>query len=231
MSLIRFEGVSKRYRMGEVQVEALRGVNFSVEQGELVALWGPSGSGKSTLCHLMGLIDRCDAGRFWFDGEESEQLGERRRSELRNRRIGFIFQNFNLFPVLTALENVMFPLQLRGNPGASARRQAADLLVSLGLGAQLDRRPDRLSGGQRQRVAIARALIGDPLLVIADEPTANLDSVTAREIIDLMRDLNRQRGTTFVFATHDQRLLDRVDRRVQLRDGSIVDDLRSAGEG
>jgi putative ABC transport system ATP-binding protein len=226
MSLVRLEGVSKQYPMGDGLVQALRGVDFAVEQGELVALWGPSGSGKSTLCHLLGLIDSCDGGRLWFNGVAGESLGEAARSDLRSRHIGFIFQSFNLFPVLTAVENVMFPLQLRGIPGAMARSRAAALLETLGLGAQLDRRPDRLSGGQRQRVAIARALVGDPLLVIADEPTANLDSVTAREIIDLMRDLNRQRGATFVFATHDQRLLDRVGRRVQLRDGVIVEDCR-----
>jgi putative ABC transport system ATP-binding protein len=232
MSLIQLDGIEKTYRLGERRVPALRGLNLRIDAGELLAVWGPSGSGKSTLCNLIGLLDTPTAGTVAFEGRATSGLGDDLRADLRGRRMGFIFQGFNLIPVLTAIENVMLPLQIGSAPSPDARTRAAALLADLGLGGHLDHRPDRLSGGQQQRVAIARALITRPALVIADEPTANLDTETAMEIIARLRTANRESGTTLLISTHDQRLLDRVDRRVLLRDGRIVEDARSApGEG
>jgi putative ABC transport system ATP-binding protein len=195
----------------------------------MVAVWGPSGSGKSTLCNLLGLIDSPSAGRVLFRGADVATMSDDRRSQFRNRHIGFVFQSFNLLPVLTALENVMLPLQVGGVPTRSARQRALQLLEAVGLGDHLRHRPARLSGGQQQRVAIARALAAEPELVIADEPTANLDTATAYAILDLLRESHRTLGTSFVFATHDQRLLDRAERLVQLHDGQLVEDLRRSG--
>jgi putative ABC transport system ATP-binding protein len=188
-----------------------------------VAVWGPSGSGKTSLLNIMGLIDAPTFGHLSVAGQEVDGLAEAALAEIRNRRIGFVFQNFNLLPVLGALENVMLPLQIRGVNEKEARRRAAARLERVGLGGLMDRRPDKMSGGQRQRVAIARALICEPSLVLADEPTANLDSETALRIIGLMRELCERESVTFVFATHDTRLLDSVDRRVRLEDGRVAD--------
>ena len=210
--------------MGVSRIPALRGIDLAVAQGEFVAVWGPSGSGKSTLCNLVGTLDAPTAGRVLLRGCVVTELGEDARADFRSRNLGFIFQNFNLIPVLTALENVMLPLQIPGMPAAEARERAAAQLARLGLGGHLAHRPDKLSGGQQQRVAIARALATEPSLVVADEPTANLDSDTALEIIDMLRAINRERGTTFLISTHDQRLLGRVDRRILLRDGVIAED-------
>lgn len=224
MSLITLAQVCKDYGAGETRVPALRGVNFSIDSGEFVAVWGPSGSGKSTLCNLIGLLDSATSGTVCLDEQDVTVFSDNRRSELRNRTIGFIFQSFNLIPVLSALENVMLPLHIQGEGTAQARLKAMQRLSDLGLEAYSRRRPHQLSGGQQQRVAIARALITDPRIVIADEPTANLDSDTALTIIDLMRHLNQQSGTTFLFSTHDQRLLTRVRRRILLRDGMVAED-------
>ena len=216
MPLIALENVTRTYQLGATTVRALRGIDLSIEAGEFVALWGPSGSGKSTLCHLMGLVDIPTTGRVQINGRDAAGLSDDLRSEHRNRSVGFIFQQFNLLPVLSALENVMLPLSIRGAGGNAMRRDAAAILDEVGLGDCLHQRPDQLSGGQRQRVAIARALVTAPPVVIADEPTANLDSENARRIVDLMRTLQSSRGTTFLFATHDQRLLERVSRRIRL---------------
>jgi putative ABC transport system ATP-binding protein len=224
MSLIALQQVHKYYRMGQNQIAALQDVNLEIAAGEFVAVWGPSGSGKSTLCNLVGLLDNPSLGEVFLNGKAVSGLDDDRLSELRNSSIGFVFQNFNLIPVLTALENVMLPLQVRGQPSKEAASRAFELLDELELSEHVRHRPDKLSGGQQQRVAIARALITDPAIVIADEPTANLDSITAVKIITLMRKLNERRGTTFLFSTHDQRLLDRVSRHVLLRDGSVAQD-------
>jgi putative ABC transport system ATP-binding protein len=224
MSLIELAGVSRTYSLGKATIPALRGVDLRIGSGEFVAIWGPSGSGKSTLCNLIGAIDIPTAGRLVINSKDISLLSDSQLSEHRNRSLGFVFQNFNLVPVLSAEENVALPLVLRGETRRSAGRKAADLLTFLGLGQHIKHRPDTLSGGQRQRVAIARALVTEPPLVIADEPTANLDSETARSIVDLMRDINERRGTTFIFATHDQRLLARVRRQIELRDGIIAED-------
>ncbi len=224
MALVELRGVTKIYRLGETRVQALRGVDLAVEPGEFVAVWGPSGSGKTSLLNLIGVLDEPTEGSVSVMGREVAGLSENAKADLRNRHIGFIFQNFNLVPVLTALENVMLPLQIRGESSRSAREQAMRRLEEVGLADFAHHRPDKMSGGQRQRVAIARALVTEPGIVIADEPTANLDSETSQRIIQLMRALNDAEGTTFIFSTHDPRLLDQVKRLVRLEDGRIVED-------
>ncbi len=224
MALVELRGVTKVYRLGETRVQALRGVDLAVEPGEFVAVWGPSGSGKTSLLNLIGVLDEPTEGSVSVMGREVAGLSENAKADLRNRHIGFIFQNFNLVPVLTALENVMLPLQIRGESSRSAREQAMRRLEEVGLADFAHHRPDKMSGGQRQRVAIARALVTEPGIVIADEPTANLDSETSQRIIQLMRALNDAEGTTFIFSTHDPRLLDQVKRLVRLEDGRIVED-------
>ena len=224
MSLIHLDSVWKQYQLGETQVAALKGVNLNIDKGEFVAVWGPSGSGKSTLCNLIGEVDLPTSGTITINGRNIQELTDDERSDHRNVSVGFVFQKFNLLQVLTALENVMLPLNLRGGSEAEARDRAVSILNEMGLSAFMDQRPDKLSGGQQQRVAIARALVTNPPLVIADEPTANLDSENANKIVDLMREFNRTKGTTFIFSTHDQRLLDRVKRQVRLQDGVIVED-------
>ncbi len=225
-SIIRLTDVSRSFALGHTAVHALKDISVEIGQGEMVAIWGPSGSGKSTLLNMVGLIDRPDAGKVVFDGVDVRSLSDDALSDCRSRKIGFVFQNFNLIPVMSALENVMLPLQLQGMPDAAARMNATNWLERVGLGALMKMRPDRLSGGQRQRVAIARALVIAPALVIADEPTANLDSENSRSVIDLMHQMNKETGVTFVFSTHDQRLLDRVPRHVLLKDGMLAGDSR-----
>jgi len=222
MALIETKDIKKDYRLGETVVHALRGIDLTVDRGEFVAVWGPSGSGKTTLLNLIGAIDEPSAGQLFIDGQEIALLSDNKRTELRNRSIGFIFQEFNLIPVLSALENVMLPLQIKGDSSPEARKKALYHLDEVELSDFVHHRPDKMSGGQQQRVAIARALVTDPSLVIADEPTANLDSDTSRKIIGLMRDLNEKGETTFIFSTHDQRLLDQVGRLVRLEDGRIL---------
>lgn len=223
MALIEMEKIKKDYFLGETVVHALQGIDLLIDKGEFVAIWGPSGSGKTTLLNLIGAIDEPSAGNMRIAGLQVGSLSDNQKSELRNNAIGFIFQSFNLVPVLSALENVMLPLQIKGSSSGEATTRAIRRLEDVGLSEWIHHRPFKMSGGQQQRVAIARALVNDPSLVIADEPTANLDSETARLIIDLLRELNEKEGTTFIFSTHDQRLLDRVRRLVRLEDGRIVD--------
>ena len=222
MSLIEMKGIKKDYFLGETTVHALKGIDLTIESGEFVAVWGPSGSGKTTLLNLIGAIDEPTQGHLLIKNNELALLSDDQRTELRNRFIGFIFQNFNLVPILSALENVMLPLQFSGQSMRGAQEKALKCLEDVALADFINHRPDKLSGGQRQRVAIARALVTNPSLVIADEPTANLDSETSRRIIGLMRDLNEKEKTTFIFSTHDKRLLDRVDRLIRLEDGKIL---------
>lgn len=213
--------IKKDYHLGETVVHALRGIDLEIDKGEFIGIWGPSGSGKTTLLNLIGAIDEPTEGRISIRNTDIHSLSDNRRSELRNQTIGFIFQSFNLVPVLSALENVMLPLQIRGVSSREAKTKALDRLAEVGLSELINNRPFKMSGGQQQRVAIARALATDPSLVIADEPTANLDSETARTIITLMRELNEKNNTTFLFSTHDQRLLDRVKRLIRIEDGQI----------
>lgn len=224
MALIEMDNIKKDYHLGETVVAALKGVDLRIDTGEFAAIWGPSGSGKTTLLNLIGAIDEPSSGRLCLGGQEVARLPDDKRTELRNRTIGFVFQGFNLVPVLSALENVMLPLQIKGVAARTARIKAIERLRAVGLSDFLDHRPDKMSGGQQQRVAIARALICEPSIVIADEPTANLDSKTAKNIIGLMRTLNRTEATTFIFSTHDQRLLKQVARLVRLEDGRIIGD-------
>ncbi len=219
--LISLKAVSKHYQLGNIVVPALRDVDLDVERGAFTALWGPSGSGKSSLLNLIGLVDMPSSGSVWLEGHDTAGLDDAARAGLRNRAIGFVFQGFNLIPVLSALENVMLPLNIRGSARKAARLAAERRLDEVGLASFAHHRPDQLSGGQRQRVAIARALVTDPLIVIADEPTANLDAHTGHQVISLMRELNQQQGVTFLFSTHDPRLIDAVDGLIRLADGQI----------
>jgi len=222
MNILEFQNVKKNYWLGETTVQALQGVDLAVQQGEFIAVLGSSGSGKTTLLNLGGAIDDPTEGKVIIGGRDVSRLSDNRKAELRNRTIGYVFQNFNLISVLTALENVMLALQIRGGRASVIRAEAAQRLDEVGLADFMKHRPDKLSGGQRQRVAIARALITKPSLIFADEPTANLDHHTAQSIIDLMKDLNEKEKVTFIFSTHDQRLIDRVKRVVRLEDGKIV---------
>ena len=222
--LIELNGVRRRYDLGGTTVEALRGVSLRIHKGEFVAVWGPSGSGKSTLMNILGLVDAPTDGEMVLGGTPIGRLSDNQLTDLRSRKIGFVFQNFNLIPVLTALENVTVPLQIQGVGAAQAQARAAQALKEVGLEKHLHSRPDKMSGGQRQRVAIARALVTEPSLVIADEPTANLDSENSYMVVELMRELNRSKHVTFIFTTHDQRLLDLVDRKILLKDGQLHKD-------
>jgi putative ABC transport system ATP-binding protein len=220
-ALFELSNIHRRFHLGETIVPALRGVDLTIARGESVAIWGPSGSGKSTLLNLLGLIDAPDEGTLRFNGEDVHSLGDDALTDCRSRKIGFVFQSFNLVPVLTALENIELPLQIQGVAGGEGRKRAREWLARVGLEAFAHHRPDKLSGGQRQRVAIARALVIDPVLVLADEPTANLDSGNSRAVIDLLQKMNAETGVTCVFSTHDPRLLEHVPRHVQLVDGRI----------
>jgi putative ABC transport system ATP-binding protein len=222
MALIEMKNITKDYYLGETVVNALRGIDLQIDKSEFVAVWGPSGSGKTTLLNLIGAIDEPTAGELTIAGKNVKSLTDDQKSEHRNETIGFVFQGFNLVPVLSALENVMLPLQIKGVSTGEARTQALRRLEEVGLSELINNRPAKMSGGQQQRVSVARALVNNPSLVIADEPTANLDSETARMIIELMRELNDKDEITFIFSTHDQRLLDKVKRLVRLEDGKIV---------
>jgi putative ABC transport system ATP-binding protein len=226
--VFRARGLVKRYSMGDAVVDALRGVDLEVGAGEVLAVAGPSGSGKSTLLHLLGTLDEPDAGSLEVAGTAVAAMDERARTLFRRLRLGFVFQTFNLLPVLSAEENVELPLWLAGVGGRERRARARAALAEVGLGGRVGHRPDQLSGGERQRVAIARALVHRPLAVLADEPTGNLDSETAVAVMDLLTALNRSSGTAFVVCTHDPALIARAPRRVFLRDGRVVADERGA---
>jgi putative ABC transport system ATP-binding protein len=221
---VRGDAVWKIFGHDGIEVEAVRGVDLQVTPGEFVVLAGPSGSGKTTLLNMLGGLTRPTRGRIEIDGRDLGAMSDGQLASLRLERVGFVFQAYNLLPVLTALENAEFPLLLRGVAAAERRRRVSRLFETLGIAGLEDRRPGRLSGGQQQRVAVARAVAGEPALVLADEPTANLDSVSSTALIDLMLELNRSLGTTFVFATHDQDLMRRAQRLIRLVDGRIVAD-------
>jgi putative ABC transport system ATP-binding protein len=224
MVLIELNNVAKDYRLGQTVVHALKGITLQIRETEFAAVWGPSGSGKTTLLNLVGIIDDPSSGFVRIEGQDVSKLSDDKKSELRNNSFGFIFQNFNLIPVLSALENVMLPLQIQGLSHKEAMRRSMHRLEQLGLADFVKHRPDRLSGGQQQRVSIARALVTAPSLIIADEPTANLDSDTAMKMIEIMRNLNNEEKTTFIFSTHDERLLIQVDRLIRLVDGRLMDE-------
>ncbi len=228
-ALLATRGARKRYALGATEVVALDGVDLEIRAGEFVAIAGPSGSGKSTLLHLLGALDSPDRGTVAIEGRDLATLTERERTLLRRRRLGFVFQSFHLVPVLSALENVEYPLWIDDVPAGERRARARALLRAVGLETRLDHRPDRLSGGERQRVAIARALVHRPAAVLADEPTGNLDSANGAAIFALMLSVRRDLGTTFVLATHDPALMASSPRRLELRDGRIVADSLANG--
>lgn len=223
MAIVRVEGVSKRYRLGDQEVQALSDVSLAVEPGVFLAIAGPSGSGKSTLLNIIGCIDTPSEGRVVVDGRDVSGQTPDQLADLRARTLGFIFQTFNLLPVLSAEENVEYPLlQLPELSKAERKERVAHYLGMVGLSKYADHRPNQLSGGQRQRVAIARALVTHSKMVLADEPTANLDSKTGESILRLMREINRKAGTTFVFSTHDRKVMNMADRLVRIADGQIT---------
>ena len=221
--------VSRIYEEDAVPVAALTNVDFELAQGDFVGLAGPSGSGKSTLLNLIGGLDRASRGEISVAGVALQTLNEAQLADLRLHKIGFVFQSYNLVPVLSAQENVEFILQLQGVPAAARRERALAALASLGIGELVQRRPGELSSGQQQRVAIARAIVTNPVLLLADEPSANLDSATTEELLKLLRRLNDERGLTILTATHDPLVMGYAKRHVQLRDGAIVEDAAAAG--
>jgi putative ABC transport system ATP-binding protein len=223
-TVVSLQQVQKSYRLGRVNVRAVENVDLDLHEGDFVALAGPSGSGKTTLLNLIGCIDKPSAGRIMLNGRDVTETPLHKLADVRRKMIGFVFQTFNLIPVLTAFENVEYPLLLSGGSRKQRHDRVWRWLERVGLKEQGHQRPDQLSGGQRQRVAIARALITDPILVLADEPTANLDSATAGEILNLMSGLNRDLGSTFIFATHDSNIISRARRRISLRDGQVTAD-------
>ena len=225
-TLLEAREATKIYRTGEIETVALSAVDLAVERGEFSALSGPSGSGKTTLLNLLGTLDRPTSGRILVAGQDTTDMREAARAELRLRKLGFVFQAYNLVPVLSALENVEFVLLLQHAPHAERRARALRVLEEVGLGALADKRPNEMSGGQQQRVAVARAIASEPEIVLADEPTANLDSKTAEDLLDLMERMNRERGVTFLFSTHDPRVMARARRTIRLVDGRIASDER-----
>jgi putative ABC transport system ATP-binding protein len=218
--------VGKVYHQDTVAVQALTDINLDIPRLDFVCLSGPSGSGKSTLLNLIGGLDRPSAGEILVDGNRVDQMEKGALAELRLRSIGFVFQAYNLIPVLTARENVEFVMQLQGVPAAERDAKTREILKEVGLDGLEDRRPGELSGGQQQRVAVARAIVSEPSLVLADEPTANLDSKTAENLMQLLRHMNQEHGITFIFSTHDKLVMDFSRRLITLRDGRIVDDVR-----
>jgi ABC-type lipoprotein export system ATPase subunit len=223
-AIVQARSVEKRYDTGEVQVQALRGVSFTVHHGEMVAIMGPSGSGKTTLLNCLSGLDAIDGGDVLIEGVSLGSMSDDERTDYRAQRMGFVFQFYNLMPVLSAVENVELPLLVSHTPAREARRRALEALEMVGLGARAAHVPEELSGGQRQRVTIARALVNDPAIVWADEPTGDLDSENAQEIVALMRDLNRSHGLTFLIVTHDISVGRATDRIVRMVDGQIVDE-------
>lgn len=224
MKAIELQGIRKDYPLGKTTIHALRGLSLTITSGEFTAVAGPSGCGKSTLLNIVGRIDHPTAGTIRIDDRDLNQLKDEQEAALRLHEIGFIFQSFNLIPVLSVAENVEFPAILAKTPARERRAYARELIHAVGLDEYLRHRPDELSGGQRQRVAIARALINRPGLIIADEPTANLDSETGDRILDLMRTLNRDEGVTFLFSTHNPEILSYATRVIRMRDGLLEDD-------
>ena len=222
--MITIEQVTRTYTMGEVKVEALRGVDMTIDKGEFISIAGPSGSGKTTLLNIIGCIDTMDGGTVTIDGKDVGAMSKLEKADFRRNQLGFIFQNYNLIPVLTAYENVSFALSLINLPKKEVKERTMAILKEVGLEGMEDRLPSRLSGGQQQRVAVARALVKDPRIILADEPTANLDSHTGEDVLKLMKAMNERHQTTFIFSTHDKMVMEYAKRLVLLHDGQITED-------
>ena len=225
MSIVRAENIEKRYIQGKVEVHALRGVSVNIDQGEFVAMAGPSGSGKTTVLNIIGGIDNPDSGQVVVDGNKYSDMTQSKLAELRLNKIGFVFQAYNLIPVLSAEENVEYIMLLQGVSANERKKKARAILDDVGLEGKYSRRPSELSGGQQQRVAVARAIVSNPAIVLADEPTANLDSKTGEDLLDMMRKMNREKNVTFIFSTHDNMVMEYAKRIVKLKDGQIEDDI------
>jgi putative ABC transport system ATP-binding protein len=238
-ALIKTEDLAKTYKLGEVEVQAVRGISVKIKKGELVSIVGVSGSGKSTFMHLLGCLDEPTKGRYFLDGTDVSKLKDKELAKVRNKKIGFVFQTFNLLPHLTVLENVILPAKYDSSANlAQVKKKAVDLLERFGLGKRLKSRPTQLSGGEMQRVAIARALINDPVIILADEPTGNLDSKTGFEIIKILKDLNRENEVTEVIVTHDLNITRFTEKTIKIKDGLVeseeinrtVEEVEEAGE-
>lgn len=225
MNIVKCVEIEKKYKQGKVEVQALKGVSLSIEKGEFTALAGPSGSGKTTILNLMGGLDLPDSGTITVDGSNFEHMNQSQLAELRLHKVGFIFQSYNLIPVLSAVENVEYVMLLQGVDGPERRKRAKSILDEVGLGELYNRRPAELSGGQQQRVAVARAIVSNPSIVLADEPTANLDSKTGTGLLKIMKDMNEKKNVTFIFSTHDQRVMNYAKRLIKIRDGMVADDI------
>ena len=226
---VKTEGVIKEYRMGSNILQALKGIDLEIERGEYISVMGPSGSGKSTLFNMIGALDRATSGKVYIDGQDTSRLDQQQIAWLRCNKIGYIFQTYNLLPVMTALENVTLPMIFAGLSVKDRNEKGAKLLERVGLGERLHHKPDELSGGQRQRVAIARALANGPSIILADEPTGNLDMNTGRDIINLLKEMNKEQNVTVISATHDLKMIDVSDRIIYIRDG-LVERIRSRDE-
>jgi len=224
MNIVECTDIKKTYEQGQVEVQALRGISLSIKKGGFVAVAGPSGSGKTTVLNIIGGLDSADSGRVMVDGNVLDEMNQSQLANLRLHNIGFVFQAYNLIPVLSALENVEYVMLLQGVPVADRRQRAKTILDDVGLEDKYDRRPAELSGGQQQRVAVARAIVSNPSIVLADEPTANLDSKTGQDLLELMQEMNEKKKVTFIFSTHDHMVMDYARRLVKIRDGRVVDD-------
>jgi putative ABC transport system ATP-binding protein len=224
MNIVECVDVQKTYRQGRIEVQALKDINLSIEKGEFLAVAGPSGSGKTTLLNLVGGLDVSDAGSIIVDGNAFDQMSQSQLAKLRLHKIGFVFQAYNLIPVLSATENVEFVMLLQGIPSSERRERAQAILDDVGLAGKYDRRPSELSGGQQQRVAVARAIVSNPSIVLADEPTANLDSKTGNGLLEMMKKMNSEKNVTFIFSTHDKMVMDYARRLILLHDGRLAED-------
>lgn len=230
MEVVKIENVARVYQIGKMETQALRGVNLSIENGEFTALVGPSGSGKTTLLQMIGCLDQPTSGRVIINGNDVTTLNRNQRADMRRGTIGFVFQFFALIPTLTAYENVEMPLLLNGHTPVERRERVMELLKAIDLTDRANNRPDQLSGGQQQRIAVARALATNPKLILADEPTANLDTENGKQVMDIMSRLNKETGVTFIFATHDPRVISYAKRVVTLQDGLITKDNKTDGK-
>lgn len=224
MNIVECIDIKKTYEQGQVEVQALRGISLSIKKGGFVALAGPSGSGKTTILNIIGGLDSADSGTVTVDGNVLDEMNQSQLADLRLHNIGFVFQAYNLIPVLSALENVEYVMLLQGVPAADRRQRAKTILDDVGLEDKYGRRPAELSGGQQQRVAVARAIVSNPSIVLADEPTANLDSKSGQDLLELMQEMNEKKKVTFIFSTHDHMVMDYARRLVKIRDGRVVDD-------